>query len=344
MTRICLNMIVKNEAARIERCLASVAPFISSYAILDTGSTDDTKARIRDFFGSLNIPGLIGSVSFEDFATTRNAALRHAAWTAEQTNLGYDYLLLVDADMELVVPDRLLELTAPAHMIEQRAGDLRYWNTRLLHRDVAAQYRGVTHEYLDTGSIKPEKLFDAYFIDHADGANRPGKFERDIALLEKAVATDPSDARSWFYLGQSYKDAGRFGDAFAAYQERERLGGWDEESFFSQLSMARCQNASGKPWIDDALQAFERRPSRAEPLADLAKHYRERGMNETALMFARRAMVIPPSDDLLFVEKAQESARETLAICAFYSKDPAVRDDGHDVCNSLALDRKASSA
>jgi len=50
MTRICLNMIVKNEALIIERALVSLLPVISCYVILDTGSTDDTVARITRFF------------------------------------------------------------------------------------------------------------------------------------------------------------------------------------------------------------------------------------------------------------------------------------------------------
>ncbi len=44
MTAICLAMIVKDEAHVIARAIASVRPFIDSYAIVDTGSTDDTKA------------------------------------------------------------------------------------------------------------------------------------------------------------------------------------------------------------------------------------------------------------------------------------------------------------
>ena len=39
---ICLNMIVKDEQAVIERLLRSVSPFIDSYLIVDTGSSDDT--------------------------------------------------------------------------------------------------------------------------------------------------------------------------------------------------------------------------------------------------------------------------------------------------------------
>ncbi len=50
MTKLCLNMIVRNEAANIERCLASVADHVVSWIIGDTGSTDDTPARIQSFF------------------------------------------------------------------------------------------------------------------------------------------------------------------------------------------------------------------------------------------------------------------------------------------------------
>ncbi|HBD39264.1 MAG TPA: family 2 glycosyl transferase, partial [Cupriavidus sp.] len=45
--RICLSMIVKNEAAVIERCLRAVRPHIHAWAISDTGSTDGTQDIIR---------------------------------------------------------------------------------------------------------------------------------------------------------------------------------------------------------------------------------------------------------------------------------------------------------
>ena len=49
MPRICLNMIVKNEAPVIERCLASVRPWIDHWVVVDTGSTVGTEERIRNF-------------------------------------------------------------------------------------------------------------------------------------------------------------------------------------------------------------------------------------------------------------------------------------------------------
>ena len=48
-----LNMIVKNETAVILRCLKSVKPWIHSWAIVDTGSTDGTQQLIQDFMQDL---------------------------------------------------------------------------------------------------------------------------------------------------------------------------------------------------------------------------------------------------------------------------------------------------
>ena len=42
--RLCLNMIVRDESAVIERCLASVRPHVDHWVIVDTGSVDDTRA------------------------------------------------------------------------------------------------------------------------------------------------------------------------------------------------------------------------------------------------------------------------------------------------------------
>ena len=42
MAGIVLTMIVRNEERVIERCLASVRPYVDGYVICDTGSTDRT--------------------------------------------------------------------------------------------------------------------------------------------------------------------------------------------------------------------------------------------------------------------------------------------------------------
>ena len=46
-SKICLNMIVKDESRVIRRCLESVKPLIDYWVIVDTGSTDGTQEIIK---------------------------------------------------------------------------------------------------------------------------------------------------------------------------------------------------------------------------------------------------------------------------------------------------------
>src|ERR1035437_5875586 len=102
--RLCLNMIVKNEAARIERALTSALPYISCYAIVDTGSTDGTPEIIRSFFAIHGVPGRVAHGPFINFSQARNVALRLGRdMLIDPITPFADYFLLMDADMELVV-------------------------------------------------------------------------------------------------------------------------------------------------------------------------------------------------------------------------------------------------
>ena len=99
---LCLNMIVKNEMANLERCLSALADHIACWVIGDTGSSDGTQDFIIAFFAARGLPGELHSFPFHNFEQARNAALDHAY----ASPLGYDYVLFADADMELVVGTR----------------------------------------------------------------------------------------------------------------------------------------------------------------------------------------------------------------------------------------------
>lgn len=339
-------MIVKNETANLARCLGAVADHISCWVIGDTGSTDGTQDFIRNFFAKRNIPGELHCFPFHNFEQARNAALDHAY----ASGLAYDYLLFDDADMELVVDDPNFRdtLTAPGYRLLQRSsGGLSYWNTRLIRRDSGARYHGVTHEYIDVPG-GAEELPGAYYIDHASGANRVDKFERDIRLLKGALETAPDNSRYWFYLAQSYRDAGRRAEAAEAYARRAEMGGWDEEAWMARLQEARCHRAldDESSFVSKALQAFNQRPQRAEPLYDLARYYREKGRNHTAAVFAEFGMTIPwPKTDVLFIEDYVYSTGllEEYSIAANYAQDAARKDRGFAACNYLALSRGIAS-
>ncbi len=57
LPKVTLCMIVKNESHIIKEGLTTLLPYIKDYEISDTGSTDNTKETIMEFFKQNNIPG-----------------------------------------------------------------------------------------------------------------------------------------------------------------------------------------------------------------------------------------------------------------------------------------------
>jgi len=302
MAKVCLNMIVKNEAAIIERCLKSVASHIDCYTICDTGSTDGTDSIISRLFLERGVAGAVLNTTFRNFGQARNEALD----AARRSSLEFDYVLLCDADMELVVhrPSYRDELTSDFYLVSQKSVSLAYENIRLVKRDASCRYKGFTHEYLDTFDRSPVSFDGISFIDHASGSNRVGKLQRDVDLLLKALEAEPNDARSVFYLANSYFDMGRFDQAIAAYSRRETMGGWEEEVFYSGYRSGLALGHLGRraEMIDRLLKTFGRYPHRAEPLHALALDFQRTGEHRLAYEFARMGLDISPSRSALFVE------------------------------------------
>lgn len=332
--KICLNMIVKNEAAIIERCLDWALPFIDTWVIADTGSTDDTVDRIERFFAAHSKPGKIVRFPFKNFAQARNEAL-----TAARTVPGWDYALLLDADMQVDGELDTSALRAPAYKIVQRDGTLEYWNTRLLRRDATASYVGVTHEFLSVEGA--ENLPGLFVVDRGDGGSKGDKGERDIRLLSEYLTENPQDERSLFYLAQTYRGMGRHHEAIQFYRRRIARGGWDEEVWASLYGIACAYRDLGDEpnLVKACVDAYEFRPTRGEPLKVLARWYRERSKNESAFAVAETLATVAYPSDELFVERDVYDcgADQEISIAGYWSKLPARREAGYRACARLTV-------
>ena len=292
---IALCMIVRDEAPIIGRCLASVRGLVDRWVICDTGSTDGTPEAVRAALDG--VPGHLHTSHWEDFGHNRTELMRLAHGTA-------DYLLLLDADMTVERTAPLPELTADAYLLRER-GELDFGVLRLVRGDREWWYEGSTHEYLCTdGRFTQEELPALRVEHHADGSSRDGKLIRDLGLLKRDVARGTDTPRTAFYLAQTYRDLGRHEPALEWYRRRVELGGWDEEVFYANLQEGILRLEDG---IDAAagvlLEAWQRRPGRAEPLYELAHAYRERGSYDLALLFATRGLDIAYPSDVLFVHR-----------------------------------------
>lgn len=334
MSTFCLNMIVKNEAANLPRMLASVKDHISCYAILDTGSTDDTKKIIRETLSDKE--GVIGDAEFINFSQARNAAL-DLARGFRAVGPAFDYFLLMDADMELVVDAPPPKLGHAAYALVQKAGSLSYHNVRMLKWNAEAKYLGATHEYLSVDECG--QLSEWWFKDHATGSNRPNKIKRDIKLLTDELKAEPHNPRTMFYLANSLMEDGNHQRAITMYERHRTVSTWDEERYYSLLQIGRCYKALGQPkqairmWQD----AYNERPQRQEAAYEIARLCRERSENALSLVFADAGLKTPPCGDLLFVDTtpARWGFAEETAISGFYV--PHRRADGFRAANKLAL-------
>lgn len=322
---VCLNMIVKDEAHVIERCLTSIKPFVDAWLIVDTGSSDDTVDVIEAIMGDL--PGEVVSRPWRDFGHNRSEALELARAHA-------DFVLVIDADEVWEAPDDFRfpsDMSDGVQIQHVTAGGTSFFLTTLMRSSLPWRYVGVLHEVADCPIAHTvQQLTGPRVVGHFDSARnqRPQreKYLADAEVLTRAVADDPTNERYAFYLAQSLRDAGEIDAAIEWYERRMAMPGWPEETWYATQQVAILKERRGDPLasvVDAFLLSHDTRPTRAEPLHDLARVNRLAGRYTVALDFARLAMATERPDDILFLDEDVYAwrVRDELALAAFHCGD-----------------------
>lgn len=332
---ICLVMIVRDEAAVIERALRSAAPYVSDMVIIDTGSQDQTISIIAHMAHVLGIPCTVLDRPWVNFAHNRSELFE----LAEQHTVR-KWLLALDADavfsgrLPTPFPD------TDVLMCDNRLNAVLYPRPTFFRTACKIRWKGILHEYPDLDGLRvhrnPHSDFTTTHLQDGARCNDKDKFKKDAALLESVKDKTPRDV---FYLAQSYRDAGD--DALAAlnYQRRVLMGGWDEEVFCAQLEYAKCQERRRIKMVGSEsdgtyfarcdvgsianayFEAWQKRVVRAEPLCELARFYRLNENYHWGFICARAATDIKrPFSDVLFIDTSVYDWRswDELALNAFY--------------------------
>jgi hypothetical protein len=314
-----LVLMVKNEAHVMERTLQPLVDGgITSFFIFDTGSTDTTVAVTRNFFEKNSIEKYaIVEEPFVNFSYSRNRALE----LSEAAFPSAHFILMIDAEWLVHGVDRLLIFCAehasdydPLYLIRVVNWCDTFYHPRLIRTHQHVRFVGGVHEVPNI--ISTAKVADAIYIERTVTAlgieQSRRRWQRDAGILMAEHTQDPSNARTLFYLAQTFDCLNDLVNARVWYGKRISVLGWPEETFMASYRLAQVLErlaVTGECSWDEAhaeyLRAFSMRPTRAEPLVLLAEHYWSVGNYPLCYLFAHAAAQIPyPQEDYFLVNHA----------------------------------------
>ncbi len=211
------------------------------------------------------------------------------SWTAlfSEAQGKADRFLYMQANSVLEQSAPLPDLgDVPCFMLRYRRGPYEYRLPNLLRGDIAWEINASVHGTLEPSFFEERLPLDTLVVQESDAdGRRPEKIARYLPLMERQVAENPTP-RNVFYLARTLFDVGRWDEAISMYERRINMGGWEEEAWHAHYMKGLAQIRKGD-FLNGRLTlmaAYQRRPSRAEPLYAICK-----------------SMNAP--DDLLFIER-----------------------------------------
>ncbi len=277
---ICLNMIVKNESSIIEHTLDKLLNKIKIdyYVIVDTGSLDNTKEIIKNFFNKNNIPGEIYDDTWIDFASNRTLALTRAFNKS-------DYVLIFDADDEIIgdfiLPEKLVY---DGYKFLFNIDMVSFQRTLLVSNRKKWEYKSVIHEYII--NCEPiNKIYTIkgkYYVTTSQISYRnldSNKYLNDALILEKSFENNLDldlASRYSFYCANSYFNHGDLNQAIKWYLKRLEFAGYIQEKYVSCIKLYYCYDQidlNDVKKINYLKKSIEFDNERVEGIFELIRYY-----------------------------------------------------------------------
>ena len=332
---LCLVMIVKDEEDTIEKCLRAVAPYISYWVIVDTGSKDRTLDVIRETMDSLGIPGELHERPWVNFEVNRTESL-------ELSKDKCDYRWIIDAD-DTFYPSQIgvnpfagLDTKPDGYQILYKLNALQYHRVQIVKSDQDWVYKGVLHEYLHLegkAEIVQGIVPNCYIVADISPLKRASsleeKYSNDAKILEEALEKEPGNTRYMFYLAQSYRDSNQLEKAIECYEKRIAMGDWPEEVYYSMYMIGKLKERMGAPInevTDWYSKAWEFRPERLEAVFHVMRKLREQKRFLLAFAYGEIATKTRGTGDILFVEPEiwQWRLLDEYSLAAYYIGNPEI--------------------
>lgn len=211
------TLIVKDEAAFLPDCLASIAPVVDEIVVVDTGSGDDSREIARRFGAQV-----VEAPWTDDFSAARNVSLERATG---------EWILYIDADERLrqVTREAAGRLLASAEEVAFRillrptVGSTAYREFRLWRNDPRIRFEGIIHEKVvpAIGQVAEEEgraIGSAdWLLEHVGyEGDQTRKHHRNLPLLRRELEREPENLFVRHHLFRVLAALGEAAEAEAA--------------------------------------------------------------------------------------------------------------------------------
>lgn len=297
--KICLTFICRDNKDTIQRMIKSCAPIVDCVVACDTGSVDNTKELIEQTCTELALPYEIHSDDWKNFGHNRTLMMQYARPKAE-----YSFVMDTDETLEIKPGFDKKKLKEDVLTVPTSDGNSTYYRDKFFKNTIKWKWIGAAHEFASgPGATTKGKVEDLNLKLYPKANNN--HIERNYNLLTKDYERNPLDSRTLFYLGESAYDLGKNDEALEYYGKRVKIDFFPEEGWYAQYKIGKIyERLKNYEEAEGAfLRAYSKRPTRMEPMFDLAYMLAQKGDNTRACVFYEMAMKISyPKEDMLFIQ------------------------------------------
>ena len=292
-----LLIMVKNAGDGFRNILQQNLPYIDTWTILDTGSTDNTIEIIKEELK--NKKGVLYQEPFINFRDSRNRLLELAGDNCV-FNIMLDDTYIIQKDLRNFLTIVRSDDFADSYSIFINDGDIEYSSNRITKSNKKLKYEYIIHEIIEsnTNVSIPKKY--AYIQDICSPYMKQRTKTRktnDLCLLYReleTVKTRKSEARITYYLAETYLCLENWNKAYDYYKVRSKLNEKPYEEIQDSLyKMAYLsQEYLQKDWSlchQMYLDCYNYDINRPESLFVIGKYFLEKGYNNVAYMYLKQA-------------------------------------------------------
>ncbi len=302
MITISLCMIVKNEEAVLARCLSSVKKAVDEIIIVDTGSTDTTKAIARRFTNKV-----FDFKWIDDFSAARNEAFSKATkdfqmwldaddvFPEEELKKLIELKKVIDTDIDMVTMKYYTHFDAQGNPLNIST------RGRLFNRRNGYKWEDPIHEFI---ALSGRMIHTDIIIHHLRNykEEQSGRNINVYTTLENSGKE--MTPRQLYYFARELRDHGQNAKAIY-YFERflDTKKGWAEDNIATCHALALLYNLLGdkEKVLPILTKAFLYGTPRAEILCEIGYHYKRSGDRKAAYEWFKLGASLGAPETLGFV-------------------------------------------